>query len=483
MEQYIIKGGNPLVGEVVIGGAKNAALGILAAAIMTDGECLIDNMPNVRDTNVLLQAMEGIGATIDRKGDNEVVISGKNIDSTGDLIVDNEYIRKIRASYYLIGALLGKYRKAQVVLPGGCDIGSRPIDQHIKGFRALGAEVKIEHGMIIAQAEQLVGNRIYLDVVSVGATINIMMAASLAQGNTVIENAAKEPHIVDVANFLNSMGANIRGAGTDVIRIKGVEKLHRTEYSIIPDQIEAGTFMFAAAATGGDVTVKNVIPKHLEATTAKLEEIGCEVEEFDDAVRVRAGKRLHRTHVKTLPYPGYPTDMQPQIAVTLALAEGTSIVTESIFENRFKYADELSRMGACIKVEGNSAIIDGVKKLTGARVSAPDLRAGAALVIAGLAAEGITVVDDIYYIESSNRKVTLYLRHEKIEYYDKISSLESELKPDFFRIHKGYLVNIKYVERYDRTEVKMRNGDSLLISKYKYQDFVKRYLEYILEER
>ena len=261
MEQYIIKGGNPLVGEVVIGGAKNAALGILAAAIMTDGECLIDNMPNVRDTNVLLQAMEGIGATIDRKGDNEVVISGKNIDSTGDLIVDNEYIRKIRASYYLIGALLGKYRKAQVVLPGGCDIGSRPIDQHIKGFRALGAEVKIEHGMIIAQAEQLVGNRIYLDVVSVGATINIMMAASLAQGNTVIENAAKEPHIVDVANFLNSMGANIRGAGTDVIRIKGVEKFHDTEYSVIPDQIEAGTFMMAAAATRGDVLIKNVIPE------------------------------------------------------------------------------------------------------------------------------------------------------------------------------------------------------------------------------
>ena len=296
MEQYIIKGGNPLVGEVVIGGAKNAALGILAAAIMTDGECLIDNMPNVRDTNVLLQAMEGIGATIDRKGDNEVVISGKNIDSTGDLIVDNEYIRKIRASYYLIGALLGKYRKAQVVLPGGCDIGSRPIDQHIKGFRALGAEVKIEHGMIIAQAEQLVGNRIYLDVVSVGATINIMMAASLAQGNTVIENAAKEPHIVDVANFLNSMGANIRGAGTDVIRIKGVEKFHDTEYSVIPDQIEAGTFMMAAAATRGDVLIKNVIPKHLETISAKLIEIGAEIEESDDAVRVVAAQRLRHTH-------------------------------------------------------------------------------------------------------------------------------------------------------------------------------------------
>ena len=410
MEQYIIKGGNPLVGEVVIGGAKNAALGILAAAIMTDGECLIDNMPNVRDTNVLLQAMEGIGATIDRKGDNEVVISGKNIDSTGDLIVDNEYIRKIRASYYLIGALLGKYRKAQVVLPGGCDIGSRPIDQHIKGFRALGAEVKIEHGMIIAQAEQLVGNRIYLDVVSVGATINIMMAASLAQGNTVIENAAKEPHIVDVANFLNSMGAQIRGAGTDVIRIVGVEKLHKTEYSIIPDQIEAGTFMFAAAAAGGDVLVKDVIPKHLEATTAKLVEAGCKVEEFDDAVRIISDGKLHHTQVTTLPYPGFPTDMQPQMAVILGIAEGTSTVTESIFENRFKYVDELTRMGANIKVESNIAIINGVTRYTGARVNAPDLRAGAALVIAGLVAEGITVIDDIYFIERGYEEFDQKLR-------------------------------------------------------------------------
>lgn len=410
MEQYIIKGGNPLVGEVVIGGAKNAALGILAAAIMTDGECLIDNMPNVRDTNVLLQAMEGIGAMIDRKGDNEVVISGKNIDSTGDLIVDNEYIRKIRASYYLIGALLGKYRKAQVVLPGGCDIGSRPIDQHIKGFRALGAEVKIEHGMIIAQAEQLVGNRIYLDVVSVGATINIMMAASLAQGNTVIENAAKEPHIVDVANFLNSMGANIRGAGTDVIKIRGVKSLHKTEYSIIPDQIEAGTFMFAAAATKGDVTVLNVIPKHLDATISKLVDIGCEVEEFDDAVRVVAKNRLRSTQVKTLPYPGYPTDMQPQIGVVLALAQGTSTITESIFENRFKYLDELARMGAVIKVEGNSATIEGVEKFSGARVSAPDLRAGAALCIAGLATDGITIVDDIVYIQRGYERFEEKLR-------------------------------------------------------------------------
>lgn len=411
MEQYIIKGGNPLVGEVVIGGAKNAALGILAAAIMTDGECLIDNMPNVRDTNVLLQAMEGIGARIERKGDNEVVISGKDIDSTGDLIVDNEYIRKIRASYYLIGALLGKYKKAQVVLPGGCDIGSRPIDQHIKGFRALGAEVKIEHGMIIAQAEQLVGSRIYLDVVSVGATINIMMAAALAQGNTVIENAAKEPHIVDVANFLNSMGADIRGAGTDVIRIKGVEKFHDTEYSVIPDQIEAGTFMMAAAATRGDVLIKNVIPKHLETISAKLSEIGAQIEESDDAVRVVATQRLCNTQIKTLPYPGFPTDMQPQMAITLGLSIGTSTITESIFENRFRYVEELRRMGANIKmVEGNTAIIHGVEKYTGATVAAPDLRAGAALVIAGLAAEGYTTVTQIGYIKRGYERFDEKLR-------------------------------------------------------------------------
>ena len=400
MEQYIIKGGNPLVGEVVIGGAKNAALGILAAAIMTDGQCVIDNMPDVRDTNVLLQAMESIGATVIRKGPNDVVISGKNIDSTGELLVDNEYIRKIRASYYLIGALLGKYKKAQVVLPGGCEIGSRPIDQHIKGFRALGATVKIEHGMVIAEAERLHGEHIYLDVVSVGATINIMMAASLAEGNTIIENAAKEPHIVDVANFLNSMGANIKGAGTDVIRIRGVERFHNTEYSIIPDQIEAGTFMVAAAATRGDVLIKNVIPKHLEAISAKLTEIGAEVEESDDAVRVVATRRLKHTQIKTLPYPGFPTDMQPQMAVTLGLSKGTSIITESIFENRFRYVDEMRGLGASIKVmDGNTAIISGVEKYTGATVAAPDLRAGAALVIAGLAAEGYTKVTQIGYIQ------------------------------------------------------------------------------------
>ena len=396
MEQYVIKGGNPLVGEVEIGGAKNAALAILAAAIMTDDTVVVENIPDVRDTNVLIQAIEGIGARVDRRDRHTVANNGSGIDA---LNVDNEYIKKIRASYYLLGALLGKYKRAEVPLPGGCNIGSRPIDQHLKGFRALGARVKIEHGFVIAEAENLHGSHIYLDVVTVGATINIMMAASLAQGNTIIENAAKEPHVVDAANFLNSMGANIKGAGTDVIRIKGVPSLHRTEYSIIPDQIEAGTFMCAAAITKGDVMVRNVIPKHLEATTAKLIEIGCEVEEFDDAVRVVSSKGLHHTHVKTLPYPGFPTDMQPQIAVTLALSEGTSIVTESIFENRFKYVDELSRMGANIKVEGNTAIINGVSKYTGARVSAPDLRAGAALVMAGLAAEGITVVEDIEYIE------------------------------------------------------------------------------------
>ena len=396
MEQYVIKGGNPLVGEVEIGGAKNAALAILAAAIMTDETVTIENLPNVRDINVLLNAIEGIGARVERINKHKVKINGAFIN---DLSVDYEFIKKIRASYYLLGALLGKYKKAEVALPGGCDIGSRPIDLHIKGFRALGAEVDIQHGLISAHADALNGTHIYLDKVSVGATINIMMAASMAEGKTIIENAAKEPHVVDVANFLNSMGANIRGAGTDVIRIVGVEKLHKTEYSIIPDQIEAGTVMFAAAATKGDVTVKNVIPKHLEATTAKLIEAGCEVEEFDDAVRVVSSKPLRHTQVTTLAYPGFPTDMQPQMAVVLGIAQGTSTVTESIFENRFKYVDELTRMGADIKVESNIAIINGVKNYTGARVSAPDLRAGAALVIAGLSAEGITTVDDIYFIE------------------------------------------------------------------------------------
>lgn len=396
MEQYIVKGGNPLVGEVEIGGAKNAALPIISAAIMTDETVTLENLPDVNDINVLLEAIGKIGAQVERVDRHTVKINGSTI---RDYSVDYDYIKKIRASYYLLGAMLGKYKNAEVPLPGGCNIGSRPIDLHLKGFRAIGARVEIRHGAIIAKAENMHGAHIFLDRVSVGATINIMMAASMANGRTTIENAAREPHVVDVANFLNSMGADIKGAGTEVIRIRGVEKLHKTTYSIVPDMIEAGTYMMAAAATKGDVMVKNVIPKHLEAVTAKLEEVGCEVEEFDDAIRVVASKRLMRTHVNTQPYPGYPTDMQPQIAVVLALANGTSIVTESIFENRFKYVDELSRMGANIKVEGNTAIIDGVEGFTGARISSPDLRAGAALVVAGLAAEGITIVDDIVYIQ------------------------------------------------------------------------------------
>ena len=395
--QYIIKGGTPLNGEVTIGGAKNAALGILAAAIMADETVVIDNLPNVRDINVLLTAIESIGATVKRIGPHVVSINGSTIN---DMTIDYDSIRKIRASYYLLGALLGKYKKAQVALPGGCEIGSRPIDLHLKGFRALGATVSIEHGMINTSADELVGNHIFLDTVSVGATINIMLAACMAEGKTVIENAAKEPHIVDVANFLNSMGANIKGAGTDKIRMTGVTSLHASEYSIIPDQIEAGTFMVAAAATRGDVLIKNVIPKHLEAISVKLMEIGATVEEFDDAIRVASDHRLGHTQIKTLPYPGFPTDMQPQIATLLALSDGTSIVTESIFENRFKYVDELSRMGASIKVEGgNVAIIEGVEGFTGAAISAPDLRAGAALVVAALVAEGYSTVDCIHYIE------------------------------------------------------------------------------------
>ena len=395
MEQYAIKGGNPLVGEVEIGGAKNAALPILAASVMTDETVYIENMPDVRDTNVLLKAMQNVGVMVDRTGRHSVTLNAGQIQS---LVVEDEYIKKIRASYYLLGAMLGKYKHAEVALPGGCDIGSRAIDQHIKGFRALGAEVKIEYGLIKTHAERLVGSHIYMDCVSVGATINVMMAATMAEGQTIIENAAKEPHVVDLANFLNSMGANIKGAGTDVIRIKGVTKLHGTEYVIIPDQIEAGTFMLAAAVTKGDITVKNVIPKHLESITAKLIEIGCEVEESDDCMRVVASKPLKHTHVKTLPYPGFPTDMQPQIAVALGLATGTSIVTDTIFENRFKYVDELTRMGASIKVEGTTAIITGVKQYTGTDLFSPDLRAGAALVMAALSAEGFSTVDNIHYI-------------------------------------------------------------------------------------
>ena len=396
MEQYVIKGGVRLQGEVSIGGAKNAALGILAAAIMTDETVTIENVPNVRDTRVLLQAIEGIGAKVKYIYNNTVQINGGSI---SDLNVEYEYIRKIRASYYLLGALLGKYMESNVALPGGCNIGSRPIDQHLKGFKALGAKVNIDHGVVSAKAENLVGGHIYFDVVTVGATINLMMASCMAEGETILENAAKEPHIVDVANFLNAMGANIKGAGTDVIRIKGVSRLHDCTYSIIPDQIEAGTFMMAAAATRGDIVIKDVIPKHLESITAKLLEMGCKLVEGDDWIRVIAEGEVGSTNVKTLPYPGFPTDMQPQIAVALALAKGSSMVTESIFENRFKYVDELNRMGAKIKVEGNTAYIEGVEKFTSAQLSAPDLRAGAALVIAALAADGISQIDDIEYIQ------------------------------------------------------------------------------------
>ncbi|MBQ7564033.1 MAG: UDP-N-acetylglucosamine 1-carboxyvinyltransferase [Lachnospiraceae bacterium] len=407
MEQYVIGGGNSLVGEIEICGAKNAALGILAASLMTDDTVTVENLPDVSDTNVLIQAMESIGAIVDRKDRHTVRINAGSINS---LVVESNYIKKIRASYYMLGALLGKYKNASVALPGGCNIGSRPIDQHTKGFKALGANVKISHGRISVEAQKLTGNHIYLDVVTVGATINIMMAAALAEGKTTIENAAKEPHVVDVANFLNSMGANIKGAGTDIIRIKGVEKLHGTTYSIIPDQIEAGTFMFAAAITRGDIMIKNVIPKHLESISSKLIEMGCEIEEFDDQLRVVAAKRLKQTHVKTLPYPGFPTDMQPQIVAALATAEGTSVVTESIFENRFRYVDELIKMGAQIRVEGNSAVIEGVGRLTGASIQAPDLRAGAALVLAALASEGESSIEDIVYIERGYEDFHLKLK-------------------------------------------------------------------------
>lgn len=397
MEQYVINGGKSLAGEVTISGAKNAALGILAGAIMCDEFVTIENLPDVSDINVLLEAIAAIGAVVERVNRHTVRINGSTIFTE---MVDYDYIQKIRASYYLLGALLSKRKNATVAMPGGCDIGSRPIDQHLKGFRALGANVSTENGFIHAHAEYLRANHIFLDVVSVGATINIMLAATLAEGQTIIENVAKEPHIVDVANFLNSLGANIKGAGTDVIRIRGVQKLHGNTYSIIPDQIEAGTFMCLAAATKGDIVLKNVIPKHLEAITAKLVEIGAEVNEYDDSVRVCCSRRPHATTVKTRVYPGFPTDMQPQFAALLMFGEGTSYINENIFENRFKYVGELRKMGANIKVEGSSvAVIEGIEKATATRMEAPDLRAGAALTIAALATEGRSVIRDIEYIE------------------------------------------------------------------------------------
>ena len=425
MEHYIVKGGNSLSGEVEIAGAKNAALAILAASIMTNETVTVENVPDVSDIRAILKTIEVVGGHVEKIDRHTFRINGSGISK--DTPVDNDYVRKIRGSYYLIGSLLGKYKRASVALPGGCNIGLRPIDQHIKGFRALGATVRLASGRVDARAERLSGSHIYMDVVSVGATINIIMAAVMAEGNTTIENAAKEPHVVDLANFLNSMGARIKGAGTDVIRIKGVSSLHGTNYSIIPDQVEAGTFMFAAAATKGDVTIKNVIPKHLESLTAKLLEIGCQVEESDDMVRVVATKRLGRTNVKTLPYPGFPTDMQPQITVVLGLSRGISIVTESIFENRFKYVDELTKMGASITVEGNTAIIDGVEQYTGAHLSSPDLRAGAALVIAALAADDYSEIFDIKFIERGYEDFPEKLR--KIgAHIEKIDTEEDKLK-------------------------------------------------------
>ena len=395
MEQFAVRGGNPLRGEVSIAGAKNAALGILAASIMADDDVVIRNLPDVSDVNILMEAISDTGAVVRRLNRHEVQMNGASIRS---YVVDNSYIRKMRAGYYMLGALLGKYHYAEVALPGGCTIGSRPIDQHLKGFEALGARTSIRNSMVLVEADELHGANIYFNGVTVGATINVMMAAVFAEGKTVLENVAKEPHVVDVANFLNSMGARIRGAGTDVIRIYGVKALHGTDYTVIPDQIEAGTFMAAAAATRGDILVRNVIPKHLECISSKLREIGCTVTEYDDSVRVTASGALKHTRIKTLPYPGFPTDMQPQMAVVLSTAEGGSTVTETIFENRFKYVDELNRMGTNISVEGNVAIVNGVHELHGAQLMAPDLRAGAALSIAALAADGDSVIEDVQYI-------------------------------------------------------------------------------------
>ena len=396
LENFVIRGGHELFGEVNISGAKNAAVAIIPAAILADDVVRIENIPNISDVSLMIQTLDRMGAKIKLINNNTIEIDSRTVTYKP---VPYELASHFRASYYLIGVMLGRFKKAEVAMPGGCDFGVRPIDQHIKGFEMLGATVETIDGMVCANADKLVGASIYMDVVSVGATMNIMLAAVLARGLTVIENAAKEPHIVDLALFLNSMGADIRGAGTDVIKIRGVETLHGCTYSIIPDQIEAGTFMMAAAATRGDIVIKDVIPKHLESITAKLLEMGCKLVEGDDWIRVIAEGEVGSTNVKTLPYPGFPTDMQPQIAVALALAKGSSMVTESIFENRFKYVDELNRMGAKIKVEGNTAYIEGVEKFTSAQLSAPDLRAGAALVIAALAADGISQIDDIEYIQ------------------------------------------------------------------------------------
>lgn len=396
LENFVINGGHELFGEVSISGAKNAALAIIPAALLSNDIVRIENIPNISDVSLIIQILDRMGAGIKMINKNTIEIDSRSVTYQA---VPYELASHFRASYYLIGIMLGRFRKAEVAMPGGCDFGVRPIDQHIKGFEMLGAKVETINGMVCATADKLIGSSIYMDVVSVGATMNVMLAAVLARGLTIIENAAKEPHIVDLANFLNSMGADVRGAGTDVIKIRGVEKLHGCSYSIIPDQIEAGTYMVAAAACGGDVLVKNVIPKHLESISAKLEEAGAEIIEYDDAVRVTRFKPLTRCNVKTMPHPGFPTDMQPQMAVVLAIANGTSILSESVWDNRFQYVGQLLRMGADITVDGKTAVIEGVTQLTGVKVKATDLRAGAAMVIAGLVAQGTTTVEDIQYID------------------------------------------------------------------------------------
>lgn len=408
MEKLVVLGGARLCGEVEISGAKNSAVAILAASIMVKGKCVIDNVPHVSDIEALLDIIEGLGGKAKFVSRGTVEIDCTNLDK---FEADTETVRRIRASSYLMGALLGRFKRARVGMPGGCDFGVRPIDQHLKGFTILGAEWNLDHGLVDLKADKLVGDTVYLDVVSVGATINIMLAATLAEGMTVIESAAKEPHIVDVANFLNKMGANIKGAGTDVIKIRGVEELHGGSFSVIPDQIEAGTFMIAAAATGGDVVVSNIIPKHMESLSAKLEEMGVGIEEFDEAIRVYMDDRaLKRANVKTQPYPGFPTDLQPQILTLLSVAEGTSVVTENVWDNRFKYVDELARMGANISVDGRTATIDGCEHLNGASVHATDLRAAAALVIAGLMAHGVTEIYNLKYLDRGYESIEAKLR-------------------------------------------------------------------------
>ena len=410
MNQYIIRGGRPLFGEVTISGAKNAAVAIIPAALLVDGVCRIENIPQISDVTLFFSILEELGARVRILNDHAVELDCHAIATTH---ANYDLARRIRASYYLLGALLGRFGEATVGLPGGCNFGgTRPIDQHIKGFTALGAEVSVTGGSVYAKAKnaRLKGASVYLDVVSVGATMNIMMAAVLAEGTTTIENAAREPHIVDLANFLNSMGADVKGAGTDSIRIRGVERLSGGAYAIIPDQIEAGTYMTAVAATGGQVLIKNVIPKHMDCSSAKLMEMGVEIEENDDTLLVRRSRPLVRANVKTMPYPGFPTDMQPQITTVLALAEGTSVVTESVWSSRFKYVDELKRMGANIQVDGKVAVIEGVDHFTGAPIQAPDLRAGAALVIAGLAARGTTEVTQVQYIERGYENIVEKLR-------------------------------------------------------------------------